>query len=88
MDGRARILAFLSFNQNQDVCDHCLAAGAGISVQEAEAVTIRLARSPAFLRDRWHCSQCQARGMVTRALPKRIIALRGSLETRVRRRVG
>jgi len=88
MDADARILAFLSFNQNQDVCDRCLASGARITLPEATAVALRLSRSPAFLRDRWLCSQCRTRCTVTRALPNRVVALRGSLETRVRRRVG
>jgi hypothetical protein len=84
MNPTARILAFLTFNQNYDICDRCVASHLRVTVAEAQASLTRLARSEAFLRGSWPCSLCGKRGTVTRALTNRVVATRGSLEIRAR----
>lgn len=55
----------------KDVCDACVAAGLGISVEDAAQAAGELGRQKNFLRDRWPwpCRLCRRPGIVTRALP-------------------
>jgi len=81
-----RIVGFLLFHGNRDVCDACLAVRLGVTAPEVRAATASLSRkSPSILRDRWACQLCGKQGEVTRALPGRTVASQSNLRRRALR---
>jgi hypothetical protein len=76
MDVGSRITGFLLVNQNDDFCDACLAREAGVALEDVVATVDRLRHGAAFLRDRWRCCRCGRPGLVTRALPNRVVGAR------------
>jgi hypothetical protein len=81
--GRAR--GFLILHEGADFCDDCLARALGISAAEARTAVAALAKSAAFLRDRWACKSCRGHLLVTRAIPNLTFTLSRRSRNRLRR---
>jgi hypothetical protein len=64
---------FLSFRQNEDFCDPCLANSLRLTTARVTAAATVLGASGGYLRDRWKCSRCGVEGPVTRGLANRVI---------------
>lgn len=83
-----RVAGFLLFRCDLEHCDACLARALGLPLAEVRAAAERLARSPAFLRDRWRCVRCRDVGLVTRALPTPVLALKHRSRARLLAELG
>ena len=85
MDLAARARGFLILHEGTDFCDDCLARALGVEADEARATLTTLAKSAAFLRDRWTCKSCRTSALVTRAIATPTFALNRRSRTRLRR---
>jgi len=81
-----RIVGFLLFHGNRDICDACLAVRLIVTAPEVRAAIASVGRkSPSILRDRWVCQLCGRQGEVTRALPGPTVATQSNLRRRALR---